>query len=57
MDTEPEKNIHTGSSFADFIEEEGLEAEVSAKATARIAKTSTYSAAAPTADFGMIIEL
>jgi antitoxin HicB len=27
------KNIHTGSSFADFLEDEELEAEVSARAT------------------------
>ncbi len=29
------RNIHTGSSFADFLSEEGLEAQVSARATKR----------------------
>lgn len=29
------KNIHTGSSFADFLEGEGLEAQVSVRATKR----------------------
>ncbi len=29
------KNIHTGSSFADFLETEGLDAEVAARATKR----------------------
>lgn len=29
------KNIHTGSHFSDFLESEGLEAEVSARATKR----------------------
>ena len=29
------KNIHTGSRFSDFLESEGLEAEVSARATKR----------------------
>ena len=29
------KNMHTGSSFANFLEEEGLEAEVAAKAAKR----------------------
>lgn len=29
------KNLHSGASFADFLESEGLEAEVSARATKR----------------------
>ncbi len=29
------QNIHTGSSFSDFLENEGLEAEVAARATKR----------------------
>lgn len=29
------KNIHTGSDFSDFLEEQGLEAEVSARAAKR----------------------
>lgn len=29
------KNTHTGSSFSDFLEEEGLEAQVAARATKR----------------------
>lgn len=29
------KNAHTGSSFSDFLEEEGLEAQVAARATKR----------------------
>lgn len=29
------KNIHTGSSFSDFLEDEGIELEVAARATKR----------------------
>lgn len=31
----PKKNAHTGSNFADFLEAQGLEAEVAARATKR----------------------
>lgn len=33
--SKPKKNLHSGSSFTDFLESEGLEAEVSARATKR----------------------